>query len=163
MHCGRQIAAGGDPKAKPTLEQAIRQFHDGLASKKKEDREKTLRSVLPNKKDVETLFPKHAAKLWPLWEKGNDFLLENVDNIAREVTRGGGIKEVKAIDMRKEKNPQGYKELFEIIPKDIPVFDYSIRHVNGDGSGGGSYVYLNQRWLWIKDLDSFPRILEKLK
>ena len=157
----RAVGATGDAKPKPTLEEAYRQWHRGFTSKKKEDREKTLRSMLASQKDVECLFPKHAEKLWPLWAKGNEFLLENVDKIADEVTKGGEIKAVEAIDVRKDKDRSTgqYKRLLEIIPKDVPVFDYEVRRANG----GGSFVYLNHRWIWIKDLDTFPKILEKLK
>ncbi len=151
-------------KSKPTLEQAYRQWHKGLSSEEKAEREKALRSILPNQKDVEYLFPKHADKLWPLWAKGNEFLVENVDKIAAEVTKGGEIKRIEAIDVRKDKNGlERYKRILEIIPKDVSVFDIVVRRADGGFSGGGSYLYLSDRWIWIRDLDEFPRILDKLK
>jgi hypothetical protein len=153
-----------ETKKQPTLEEAYRKWHSGLAAKEKADREKSLRSMLANQEDVKYLFPKHADKLWPLWAKGNEFLVENVDQIAKEVSRGGEIVKVEAIDMRKEKKPpQGYKRLFEIIPKNVPVFEISVQRADGGGGSSASYVYLKNRWLWIKDLDTFPRILEELK
>lgn len=151
------------PKAKLSLDEAYRNWHQGFSSKDKADREKALQSMLPTKKDVEYLFPKHAEKLWPKWVMGNQFLMDNVDKIAAEVTAGGALIKVDAIDVRAEKDrAQGYKRLFEMIPKDVPVFDIAVKHEKR-GSGGGSYLYMNDRWLWIKDLDAFPEILDKLK
>ena len=164
--CGGLMAmpvhSGGD--AKPTLEQAYRKWYVGYASKKKEDREKTLRSMLPSEKDIEYLFPKHAKKLIPLFAKGDEFLLQNVDRIAEEVThKGAELESVATIDVRTDKNrAQRYKQILEIIPKDVPVFEISVRRKDGSGSGGGSYLLVKDRWIWIKDLDAFPRALEKL-
>jgi hypothetical protein len=153
----------GVPQKMPTLEEAIRQWHKGMTSKKKEDREKSLRSMLPNQKDIDYLFPKHGEKLKPILAKGTAELLEHVEEIAKEMTKSGEIKSVETRDIR-EKDPNGRcKRLFEIIPKDVPVFDRHTRYVNGDGSGGEYYVYVNGRWLWIGGLDRFPEILDKLK
>jgi hypothetical protein len=134
-----------------------------MSSNKKEDREKTLRSMLPNQKDMEYLFPKHADKIKPLLAKGTAELLEHVDDIAKEITRGGEIKSVDARDIR-AKDPNGpCKRLFEVIPKDVPVFDSRTTYVNGGSSGSEYYVFLHGRWIWIGGLDRFPELLEKMK
>lgn len=56
--------AVAEPQPKPSLEEAYRGWYKEFSSTKKEDWEKTLRSMMPEKKDVEYLFPKHAEKLW---------------------------------------------------------------------------------------------------
>lgn len=156
-------ALAGDAKAKPTLEEAVRAWHKGMASKNKEDREKTLRAMIPNQKDIERLFPKHAEKLKPILAKGTQPLVENVDKIAAEMTKSGEIESVKVTDVRKQ-DPNGRcKRVFEIIPKDVAVYIISIRYKNGDGSGSEYYVFVHHRWVWISGLDQFPKVLEKLK
>ena len=157
------FVAEGNAKPKLTLEEAYRDWHKGFGSKNKEDREKTLRSMLPNQKDIESLFPKHADQLKPIIAGGTELLVENVDKIAAEVTKSGKIEKVNAKDIR-EKDPNGRcQRLFELIPKNVPVFDISVRYANGDGSGSEYYVYLHERWIWINGLDRFPELLDKLK
>lgn len=159
-----EIDANGNQKEKPTLEQAYRKWHAGLAAKDKKDREKALRSMLPDEKDIRFLFPKHADKLLPLWIKGEAHLINHVDDIAKEVTRRGEPTKVTGEDVRKDKGLlKGYKRILEIIPMDVPVFEMRRTFADGGGSGGGSYLYVRDRWIWIKDLETFPDFLEKLK
>jgi hypothetical protein len=152
---------GQEPK--PSLENAFRKWDKGFSSASNEDRVKTLREMLPSKDDIAYLFPKHAEKLWANFEKGKKFLENNVDKIAKEFTRRGEIKQVKVIDVRKDKDRASgeYKRLLAIIPMDVPIFDVIIERTNGS-SGGGTYLHLKGRWFWIKDLGAVPDFLDKL-
>src|SRR5262245_59491608 len=87
-----------------SLDAAFRAWHKGFSSSKKEERQNALRSMLPKKDDIAHLFPQHAEKLWPKFEQGNQFLLDNVDRLAKEIVGGGAIKKVEPIDIRKDKN-----------------------------------------------------------
>src|SRR5262249_51736161 len=78
----------GTKKSKQTLEDAIRALHKGMASATREEREKALKAILPAKKDITVLFPKHADKLWPAFEKYNQFFLGHLEGLAKELTRG---------------------------------------------------------------------------
>ena len=160
---GQDAVAERAPKAKPTLEATYRMWYAGFSSKKMEEREKTLRSMMPTQKDLQYLFPKHAKQLWPKFEKGIEFLAKNADKIADEVTKGGELKAIEAIDIRKIKDrTPGYKRLLEIIPKDVAIFDIRVTRAERS-SGGGTYLYLHERWIWINDLDTFPEMMEKMK
>src|SRR5262249_31540798 len=120
------LAEGQDKSqgAKPTLEEAFRKWDKGFSSDKKEERVNALRTMFPTKKDIAYLFPKYVEKLWPLFEDGHKEMVENVDLIAKEITMGGGLTKVKTIDVRTDKElaSGSYKDLLEIIPKDVQVF-----------------------------------------
>lgn len=152
------------PEPKPSLEDAYRAWYKGFASARKEDREQAIRSMMPTRKDIAYLFPKHVDKLWPKFEKGIQFAVANVDRLARHFTQGGAIKTVTAIDVRKDVNRASgsYKRILTIIPKDVSVFRLIVEQEKRS-SGGGTYLFLNRHWFWIKDLDSFPRVLDTLK
>jgi len=154
-----QLRAG----ERPDLEKAYRAWYQGLSSKDKAEREKTLRSMLLEKKDVEFLFPKEAGRLWPLWEKAHDNLIRNFDTIAMEATRHGAVEKVEPIDVRKDKKKSViYKQVLDLIPKDVPVFELAVTFKNGSG-GSGAYVLVNDQWRLVRDFDGIPKVLEKLK
>src|SRR5260370_34439581 len=79
----------GEKPKQPTLEKAILAFNQKMLSKEKKQQEEALRFLLPTKKDLETLFPKHAEKLWPDLDKYNQYLLSNVEKFAAEQARFG--------------------------------------------------------------------------
>jgi hypothetical protein len=153
--------AQADEKPKMTVEDAFRVWHKGLTSKKMEDQEKALRAILPAKKDIEHLFPKQAAKLWPKLQKWNTHLLENVDKVAAEFREKVAIKKIRAVDVRKDKKSEKqYKRVFAMIPKDIPVFELDVTMVKVTGHSA-AYLYVNKRWIWIDELDSILELLDE--
>jgi len=155
--------SGGGKKKEPTvtLEEAFRKWDAGFASDKKHDRLAALRAMFPVKEEIAYLFPKQVDKLWPKFEEGHKFLEENVDAIAKEITRGGAITKIQVIDLRKE-NKGPAKELLAIIPKDVGVFDLTV-HREKSTSGSGTYLFMKNRWFFIKDLETIPPILDKLE
>lgn len=150
--------------AKPTLGDAFRKWDKGFASEKKEERLKTLRSMFPTRKELGHLFPDHVDKLWPKFEEGHKFLEENVESIATEITNGGAITKITPIDARADKDlaSGAFKELLAILPKDVQVFQMSVSRETRS-STGGTFLFIKDRWFWIKDLETFPKILDKLK
>jgi hypothetical protein len=156
--------AGQGQEPQPSLEEAYRIWHKGFASGVKEEREKTLRSMLPDQKDVEYLLPKHAAKLWPKFEEAFKEMMMHVDEIAAEVTRHGEIQKIEVTDVRKDKMLANgsYKDILAIIPPDVTLCDLHVIGAKGSG-GSGTYVYVNKHWRFIKDFDTLPPFLEKLK
>lgn len=159
------IAEGQEAKkdAPPTLDEAFRKWDMGFSSDKKEERLNALRSMFPTKNELAYLFPKQVDKLWPKFEEGHKSMEENVDLIAKEITRGGAITKIKPIDMRADKSSKSpYKALLAIIPHDVQVFDLAISRAKST-SGSGTYLLIKDRWFWIKDLETFPEILEKFK
>lgn len=160
-HAGDQ-----EPKqdAKPTLEEAFRKWDMGFSSDKKDERIHVLRSMLPTKKELEHLFPKNADKLWPKFEEGRKFAEENIDLVAKEIIKGGAVTKIKPIDVRADKGKAtgAFKELLAIIPKDVHAFELVVSRENST-SGSGTYFSIKDRWFWIKDCESLPAILDKLK
>jgi uncharacterized protein (TIGR03067 family) len=155
--------AKGEPT--PSLDQAIREWHKGLASPKKEERVKALKLMLPTEKDIEGLFPKQGEKLWPFFEKVNKALLDHVDDVSRELTEGGAIKKIKAIDVRKDKrkSSDSYKRILALIPEDVEVYEATVDYEKDLSAGGGTYLYHGGRWFFIRDFDTFPEELDKMK
>jgi len=146
------------------LEEAYRKWDIGFSSDKKEERVNGLRSMFPTKKELAYLFPMQVDKLWPKFEEGHKFMEENVERIAKEITRGGAIIKIKSIDARADKSRASgsFKELLAIIPKEVQVFELVVTREKSS-SGGGTYLFIKDRWFWIKDLETFPEILEKFK
>jgi hypothetical protein len=148
-------------KSNPTLEEAIRAFHKGMASEKKEERLKALERITFTQQDMEVLFPKHADKFRKKFEEARKELLEHCDGIAKQVTKHGAVKKVETTDIRtKEKVNPEFQRLFSMIPKDIEVFEV---HVVGEDGGGGtssSYVFVNKRWIFIRDIEVLADFLD---
>jgi hypothetical protein len=159
----QEVQTPKDQKPASTMEDAVRAWDKGFSSDKKETRLETLRAMWPTQHEIEYLFPKHAGKLWPIFQEGLKFVEENVDELTQEITRGGAIKKVKAIDVRtdKELSTGSYKRILEIIPKDVGVFDWYVEREKGSG-GGGTYLQIKGRWFWIKDAYLLPDFLDKL-
>ncbi|MFO0864130.1 MAG: hypothetical protein U0744_05655 [Gemmataceae bacterium] len=146
-----------------SLEETYREWHKGFSSDEKENRIKALRSMFPTKEDVAYLFPKHVEKLWPKFEQERKRLEDNVDRNAKQVTKGGAITKIRTLDARSEKLTfESYRRLLEIIPKDVQVFDLVVSRAN-NSSGSGSYLFIKDRWFWIRDIEVFPEILKKLE
>jgi hypothetical protein len=146
------------------LEESIRGWHRGFSSKSRADRLRTMRDMCPSKADIETLFPKHAARLQPLFEQADRKLAEEIDVFAARFVEGGEIKRVKSRDIRREpfdtSETKRYAELFRIIPPDVEVFSVTVD--KGDVSEGGvNYLYVNDRWVWIRDVYSIPEFLQR--
>jgi hypothetical protein len=150
---------------KPTksLEEAYAEFHKGMQSQNKEDRVKALGQFLPTKEDIEQLFPKHHGELWKALSQSRKALLDKCDDIAKQETRHGTIERIKTEDIRTGKQAKdSYKEVLALIPKDVPVFSLSVQFEKG-AAGSETYVYVRDRWIFIKDLDALPEILTKDK
>ncbi len=153
-----------EEKPKQTLADAFRAFHKGMSSTKKEERLAALQGILFTKKDIEILFPKDASKLWEKMEPAREHLLKNCDKIAKEVTRHGALKEINPKDIRASDEAKGsYRRLLAMIPKDVPVFGLHSRGESGGGGYSETYVFVNGRWIFIRDLDALPEVLDKEK
>jgi hypothetical protein len=154
-----------DPaKRMPSLEDTYRAWHAGLASKKREERQKTLRSMMPTQKDVEYLLPKYAKKLWPRLEPEIEFLVKNADAAAREWTRGSELKSFEVINVREDENASNLrKRLLAIIPNDVPIFEVYVHVGKDERRKRGFFMYVHKRWMWLDPLSVNPAALEKLK
>src|SRR4051812_6685913 len=83
------VAPDVKPKVEPrkAVEGGIRAWYAGMGAPNEEDRLKALEQVLPDKKTIETLFPKHAEKVWPLIEADNQKLRDLVGPLTKQITR----------------------------------------------------------------------------
>jgi hypothetical protein len=154
---------GGEKSKPPTLEQAIFDLHKAMHSKDKARQEAGLRGILPSKKDIEVLFPRHAEKLWPGVEKGIQHYVANLDKIVADFERRGKVEKVIAYDIRADEAKEAgyYRRLLKIIPDNIPLF--RIREITDKGGGSSeTYLLVNGRWIWIRELYTVAEYLDKL-
>jgi hypothetical protein len=157
------VATGrAEEKPKTTLEETFRALHKGLSSKDKEERLKALKAFLVEKKDIEVLFPKHVDIVWKHVEEHRKQAIEMCDEVAKQETKLGDIKEVFPIDMRGKDGGETYKRVLSMIQKDVPVFEAGIKYEKG-GSRTSSMVYVNGRWISIWGLYKIPDLLDKNK
>jgi hypothetical protein len=163
MLCAGAFLSMQEPTVpKSSLEECIRALHKGMESETEEDQLKALRAVLPTRKDIEILFPKDVEKLWPPLDQGLRDMEKNVSKVAKELRKGGRVTEVKTINIRTGREAESYKDVLEMIPKEIPAFDYSIKKEDG-ASGGGTYLYVQERWIFLRGLEGIPKFLKKQK
>ena len=161
--CGSLAVPADEAKKTPTLEDAYRAFHTGMASEKKDEQIKVLKAFLPTRKDVEVLFPKHADIVWKDEEAAQNLLIEHIADVAREATRDGKIEKINKHDLRADKKPTTRnKRVLAMIPSNIPVYRLDIHQEKGAG-GMGDFLFVNGRWIFFKDIDVVPELLDKAK
>ena len=149
-----------DPK--PSLEEFLRSFYKNMQSTVEEEQLKTVRSVFATRKDLEILFPKDVETLWPLLDEVQQELEKHLAEVTKELQKGGAVTGVKAINIRKDPEAETYKEVLAMIPKDIPAFDYVVTKEKGS-SGGGTYLYVQNRWIFLRGLSGIPKFLKRQK
>jgi hypothetical protein len=149
-----------DPK--PTIEEAYRAWHKGLASRNKLEQEKTFKSMLAEQRDIDFLFPRYASKLWPIIEQTRKQSISNLDKFAQAFTGAGGVTGIKVTNLREsEKKREEYADLFKMIPKDVPVCELLVSYERSSASHG-AYIYVNGRWIWFQAIQTIPDLIKKL-
>jgi hypothetical protein len=167
--CACASTGGGDRSAVPSrppaeatpasLETAVRALHAGMASSDPAEQERALRAILPVRGDVEFLFPKDAAALWPVFEGNERELLSHRADIAAETQHGGAVRQIETVDVRERKNP-AFDRVLAMLPPDVPVYLVVTRREKAT-AGSGSYLYVRGRWVWIRGLQGVPDYLDK--
>lgn len=150
--------------ARPTLDAAFRAWDKGFSSDRKGERVEALRAMLPRKQEIATLFPGQVDQLWPILEQGHKAMLDNVDRMAAEITRGGAITGIKPIDVRADarRADGAYRKVLAMLPQDVEVFELVVTR-GQSSSGSGTYLYMNDRWFWIRGFEAIPKLLESLR
>ncbi len=147
---------------KITIEDAYRGWFKGLASSSKLVQENTIKSMLPEQRDIEFLFPRYAGKLWPIMEQNRKAMVKSVDSLAQNIAGRGAIINIKVIKVREnEEKKKDFEAILAILPKDIPLIDLAVSVEKGGGASG-TYLYVNGRWIWIQSLESLPELLKRL-
>jgi|GEM_PF-3709743 len=145
-----------------SLEEALRAFHSGLRNESVELKKDALKSILPSKTDLEFLFPKDAESLWPRMESYYQKMLVHVDEVAAQIV-AKPILDIKVIDVRKEdEKKKVYKEVFAMIPENIPVYRVVIKTATGN-SGSSTYLFIGERWIHFRGLESVPEMIEAFR
>lgn len=147
---------------KITIEEAYRGWFKGLASPSKLIQENTIKSMLPEKRDIEFLFPRYTGKLWPVFEQNRKVMVLSADKHAENIAGRGAIINIKVVKIREnEERKKEFEAILAILPKDVPLIDLAVSVEKG-GAASGTYLYVNGRWIWIHSLQSLPELLKKL-
>jgi len=146
-----------------SLEAAYRRWARGLDSANKDEQIRTLRSMLPNKADIQYLLPKDADKVWALYEKINRDVETKLEQFAKEFAREKEITGIRVHDIRNDKFlRKSYEELFAILPKEARVYSLSV-DMGMRSRGGSLYVFRNGRWFIALGLEEMPKFLAENK
>lgn len=164
--CGQETPDGGQPSTPPkenqrtptptpqktmSLEETYRSFFRGMTSDDPALQKKTLLGFVPDKADVEAVFPDHATKIWPKMEEMiAGYYGKNYQRFAEELKSKGELLEVEVIDVRTEKLPQEFDAVLKAIPSDVEVCRIVARYSKGSG-GSSSYVKVNDRWVFWQE------------
>ncbi len=175
--CPAQPPASQDKDAKRTdqkknpknseqgLKEAIQALHKAMESGKREEQEKALRDILPSQKDIEILFPKHAARLQPFNDQARQEYIKHAPEVAKELTRHGAIQAIEVDNVRssdKNKSYKSYKRVLEMIPKEVPVYEFHIQFKEARSSGA-AYLFVNDHWIFFKDVETVPEAIDKIE
>lgn len=155
------LTAQESAKPKPSLDETIRAFYKRMKSESPEEQIKALKAILPARKDIEVLFPKHVDAVWSQLETVFKEMEATIGDIARDLLKKGEITEIKFTDLRAEPGER-YTAVFEMIPKDIPAFNYVLVQERGK-SGGGTYLFVNSRWILLRSLAAIPNFVNRQK
>ena len=136
---------------------AIEQLYAGMRVESKEERVAALRRILPTIADLEVLFPGQGEKLWAMMGPHVDRMVEHIDDVAAELSRHEWT-EIEPIDIRRNDDSGPYADVLKGIPMEIPVFRI-VKRSEGSTSGSSSYLFINNRWVWIKGLEMIPEVL----
>jgi len=140
-----------------SLVSAVKRLHSGLKAESKEERQTALKRILPTQADLETLFPGHGEKLWGMLGPRLRQMVENIDEVAAELTRQEWTQ-IEPIDVRQKDDSGRYEQVLGTIPKDIPVFRIVTRS-NASAAGSSSYLLINDRWVFIRGLEGIPKVI----
>jgi hypothetical protein len=147
---------------KTTIEEAYRGWFKGLASPSKLTQESTVKTMLPEQRDIDLLFPRYVGKLWPIMEQNRKAMVQKTDSVAQNIAGRGAIVSIKVIKIREnEDKKKEFEAILAILPKDIPLIDLAVTVEKGGGASG-TYLYVNGRWIWIHSLQSLPELLKRL-
>ena len=114
------------------------------------------REILPTEADIKVLFPKDAEVVWKGVSAGNEKMLKDAGEVARQWTKDE-VVEVQAIDLRQEKAASHqYDKVLAIVPQDIPVYRVVRKRADGGSSGSSTYLFVNKRWIMIRGLEMIP-------
>ena len=114
-----------------------------------EERQQAILEILPNKADLQVLFPKEADKIWPLMEKYRQGMQANIAVVTKVLTWNPTVS-VECLDVRKINPPEpAYAPLLAQIPPDILAYKI-IKKGKHEKSEEALYLHVNGRWIHLK-------------
>jgi hypothetical protein len=142
-----------------SLKNVVKKFLEDMRNDSLEIKKKALKDILPVKSDLQILFPQYAEMLWSKLEPILQDMMLYVDEVSNELTKDEWI-EIETIDVRKKDGSKRFVDVLKMLPRDIPVFRVVERSKKGTAAGSSSYLYVNDRWIFLRGLDMIPEVIE---
>ncbi|HMO36322.1 MAG TPA: hypothetical protein PKA06_09785 [Gemmatales bacterium] len=164
--CLGLICAPDDSKKteepQPGIEDTYRSWVRELLTNNKLQQEKTIKSMLPDQRDIEYLFPRYASRLWPIIENSRKQTVSNADKLVQAFAKAGRVTNIKVVNIREnEKKQEVFAEVLKILPKEVPICDLVVGFEKSS-TVSGTYLFVHGRWIWFQALETLPPVLKQL-
>jgi len=140
------------------LWQTLQSYLAQMASDNPADHRSALENIFPTVAEVQMLFPQNQQQVWSLTEYLQLRAFAQIEQIAAEETQGGNLIYISLHDIRRE-SYEDYKNALALIPSDVAVYGAVIYRQYRD-TDKSSFVYVNNRWVWLADFISLPELLK---
>lgn len=142
-----------------SLSKYFERFDKNLRSESKDEQKKAIENILPLKNDISVLFPEHTDLIWNKIEPKNKELIENYEEVAKELTRTVWVK-FEAYDLTTDKTFKDlYIDIIKILPKGTPIYGLSQSDGKDQSANSKGYIYVNNKWVLIKGIHGFAKLI----
>jgi hypothetical protein len=164
------VTLGDEPaKQAPTpvsLAKVVTEWQQTLVADIVTTRLATLDAMSPDARDAAVLFPKYADKLGRLFElikqqQADGLASAPPEALVAERAKQQQIRRVRTFDVRNDKDSKSYAPVLKLLPLHVSVYRVEIEY-DKEYVKSGSYVFVNDRWVYIRDLKAMPELLPKL-
>ena len=133
----------------------LNEMTSGDSTRQKE----ALQEGLPDKADLDVLFGDSSPQVWAILEPIGKRLLDFFDEGSVELSRPGTIQKFEAFSIRDGIDSR-FAPVLKMIPKEIPAYR-TVTHLKGRMLDSSTYLFVNERWIWIHGLEEIPSLLRK--
>jgi hypothetical protein len=142
------------------VEKAYRAFYDGVRSEDEATRLAAIDEMLPKKPDIVTLLGEEkAAKVWEMINQQLSGMREHNAEVKKEFDQRGDLT---AITVKSARDDEHFADGLSIVSAEIPVFHIVDKTATG-GGGSSCYVILEERVVFVRELEEIKDYLERLK
>lgn len=144
------------------LREYLEKFHDVINTGSDEEIKEAVDHFVPNKAQVEALFPNDSDKIWPTMSRVREKFTTGYKEFAADMRKRGKPESMETVDVRKSDSSRRFKEVLTIVPEEVPVYRV-VEHYDKKSkigmAGSSSYVKIDDQWFWFPSLESVPKLI----